>query len=152
MCYKDRALIEKILLSKYELLKETIILSKHLIIKVKGESMLPTLIEGEKVIIDPIFKESDLQIGDIILFYDFEYDLVLHRLICKDYNKFILKGDNGDIVDIIEFKNIIGKVNNNINLKDLGQPDDQQYIKRIDDYSIVVNINSGELISFNLYK
>lgn len=151
MYCKNKSVTEKLLLAKYELLRDAIILLKHLIIKVNGESMMPTLIDSEKVVIDPILGGDDLQVGDIILFYDFAYDLVLHRLIYKEDNKYILKGDNGDIVDSIEFKNIIGKVNS-MDLKGLQKLTTKQFIKKVDDYIININVSLGELISINLYK
>lgn len=145
------ALIKECKLLKFELIREAMADLKYLIIKASGESMSPTIIDGENVIVDSVLSKNSLQIGDIILFYDFKYDLVLHRLISEGKNTFILQGDNVDTLDIIEFKNMLGKVNTNIKIEDLNLNEKKQYIRKVDDYSIVMNINSGELISFDIY-
>lgn len=152
MYYKNQLIIEKLSLAKIQLLKEIICDLKHLIVKVSGESMLPTLMANEKIAIDPINKAEDLQNGDIILFYDVNYNLALHRLIREGGNKFILQGDNAETLDIIEFENIIGRLNSNIPLNSISCESKKKYLKHVDDYVITITINFGELVSSNLYS
>uniref|UniRef100_A0A7C2ZQG4 Signal peptidase I n=1 Tax=Ignisphaera aggregans TaxID=334771 RepID=A0A7C2ZQG4_9CREN len=78
----------------------------HVIIAVvKGHSMLPTLHEGDVVIILPF---KDVSVGDVIVFKNDRDEYVIHRVIaivtCEDGSKiYITKGDNNNYVDSIVF-------------------------------------------------
>ena len=71
--------------------------------------MYPTLQKGDIILIK---KNNDYKKGDIIT-YDYESDyLVTHRIIEKNTNFFITKGDNNNSEDdnFIQLDNIKGKV------------------------------------------
>ena len=76
---------------------------------VKSNSMYPTLQKGEFILIK---RNNDYKKGDIIT-YDYESNyLVTHRIIEKNNNFFITKGDNNNSEDdkFIQLDNIKGKV------------------------------------------
>lgn len=84
-----------------------------------GDSMMPLYRSGEIVNIEPI--ESDVKIGDVVLYYtkrEVGYFLVLHRIqyIAKEY--VVVKGDNNYAFDIPIKKNcILGKTVSNYNVQ-----------------------------------
>lgn len=53
---------------------------------------------------------KDLHVNDLIFFYDFNYTLALHRLIKIDNEILILKGDNCENKDVINFKQVLCKL------------------------------------------
>ena len=76
---------------------------------VKSNSMYPTLQKGDFILIK---RNNDYKKGDIIT-YDYENNyLVTHRIIEKNNNFFITKGDNNNSEDdkFIQLDNIKGKV------------------------------------------
>jgi len=76
---------------------------------VKSNSMYPTLQIGDFILIK---RNNDYKKGDIIT-YDYESNyLVTHRIIEKNNNFFITKGDNNNSEDdkFIQLDNIKGKV------------------------------------------
>lgn len=76
---------------------------------VKSNSMYPTLQKGDFILIK---RNYDYKKGDIIT-YDYESNyLVTHRIIEKNNNFFITKGDNNNSEDdkFIQLDNIKGKV------------------------------------------
>lgn len=97
-----------------------------------GESMMPLYQPGEIVNIIPI--ESDIKIGEIVLYYTKEktgYFLVLHRIhyIAKEY--VVVKGDNNYAFDIpIKKCCILGKTASKCNV----QIDTVRAKKFFDDY------------------
>lgn len=140
--------LEKLLLAKIRLLKQALEDLDYIIIKVSGESMIPTFFDNDKVIIYPVIDVKDISNGDILLFYDFEYILVLHRLVSKENNRFILKGDNATNLDDISLDNIVGRVSTDticdINKKSI------VYSEKIDGYVMNLIIANNELSSFEL--
>ena len=79
-------------------------------LKIDGTSMEPFIMNGEKLIIDHRVKEFEP--GDIILFErDDEKGQFLHRIVYKDEERIITKGDNRFSFDKpIRFDNVKGKV------------------------------------------
>lgn len=76
---------------------------------VKSNSMYPTLQKGDFILIK---RNNDYKKGDIITYnYESNY-LVTHRIIEKNNNFFITKGDNNNSEDdkFIQLDNIKGKV------------------------------------------
>ena len=76
---------------------------------VKSNSMYPTLQKGDFILIK---RNNDYKKGDIIT-YDYESNyLVTHRIIEKNNEGFITKGDNNNSEDneLIKLENIKGKV------------------------------------------
>ena len=91
---------------------------------IEGHSMLPSIKNGSSVVIDRDIKFSDLKVGDIVVFHalvNTEYGTgrkkfikqpVAHRLIEKNGESFVTKGDNNSFVDITTCteNNYLGKV------------------------------------------
>ena len=83
---------------------------------VKSNSMYPTLQKNDIILIK---RNSDYKKGDIIT-YDYENNyLVTHRIIEKNNNFFVTKGDNNNSEDekSIQLENIKGKVITILNRK-----------------------------------
>lgn len=77
------------------------------IFSVKTGSMEDNIHVGDYIL---IFKKADYDVGDIVTFKSNEY-FVTHRIVRKEGDKYITKGDANNIEDEgIEFDNIIGKV------------------------------------------
>lgn len=59
-------------------------------------SMIPTLLGGDYVVLEPVPFES-LKLGDIVTYkagWNMALDSVIHRLVAKDKSGFIASGDN----------------------------------------------------------
>lgn len=77
------------------------------VISVKGNSMYPTFLEGEKV---KITNPHDLEKGDVVLFENYNFDLIFHRIEYISNGYVITRGDNHEFRDdIIERNSIIAK-------------------------------------------
>lgn len=76
-------------------------------IKVSGSSMNPILLDGDSI---SIIQSNEYSIGDIVVFEYDKNDYIVHRVVYKDKEKLICKGDNSFRLECIENKNIIGKV------------------------------------------
>lgn len=63
----------------------------------EGESMLPTIIG--KTIIEKNFNKNDIKVGDIIQYRKNDH-YVVHRVIWRDENNFIAKGDHNITPDL----------------------------------------------------
>lgn len=86
------------------------ILSKdgYLIYPFKGISMLPLLKEGEDIVrIEP---SNDYQKYDVVLFKRDNNQYVLHRIIEIKKDKYHIKGDNAEVIDIVDKDSILGKM------------------------------------------
>ena len=89
---------------------------KYYLSSIASDSMYPALKRGDGIIIQKLNDEekSNLQVGDIIAFYDGDA-IVTHRIVRIDNGKelqFITKGDNNNTKDITKQKkdDIIGIV------------------------------------------
>ena len=81
-------------------------------LKVVGNSMQPTIRNGDIVIVN-VIPYSDFQIGDIIAFWRNPRNIVVHRIVSRDYKRkqFITKGDGNWSIDYpVKPKAILGKV------------------------------------------
>lgn len=74
-----------------------------------GTSMIPLINPGDIVFFNKV-KESDIAVGDIVAFYDGK-KLIIHRVIAKEKDKILAKGDNVSAPDSpLEESDILGKV------------------------------------------
>ena len=97
-------IITIVLLSIYFILR---ILGVAKIYIVKTGSMEDGIHVGDCIL---IYKKKDYKVGDIVTYQKEEYH-VTHRIIKKNGNKFITKGDANNVEDEeIELKSIVGKV------------------------------------------
>ena len=105
-------------------------------LKIKSNSMSPTFCINDIVLVQ---KSKDYNVGDIIT-YDYENKyLVTHRIVKKENENFITKGDNNNSEDMekIKIEDVKGKVILIIKNKDL---------KKIIIISIIV------IIFFEIFK
>lgn len=147
MQFQNDNMLEELHLIKVNLIKDVISDLGGIEIKVFGESMLPTINEGEKLLIEPVENIEKVDVNDLVFFYDEEYILVLHRLIKKDNQFLILKGDNCDSEDVITFAHVLGKVNK---LKTIEGQITKEYIKETNQFRLILLIENNELISLKL--
>lgn len=71
-----------------------------------GESMFPTIKDGDQVRIIP---QENYNENDIIAFWNSHNKIVIHRIIITKKNKFFTKGDNNKEFDkIVSKKDILG--------------------------------------------
>ncbi len=78
-----------------------------------GPSMFPTLKSGDGLIISKYTNNTEIKIGDIIVYPHPHKSIdVVHRIITIKYNGAITRGDNNNKIDpyIVNFKDITGKV------------------------------------------
>lgn len=66
------------------------------ILKVDSNSMSPELKKGDIIVIK---KEKDYNVGDIIAYKTKDKYLITHRIIEKDENVYVTKGDNNNTKD-----------------------------------------------------
>ena len=83
-------------------------------ITIRGNSMFPTLINGEKVIVD--LSAKNVNVGDIILYQQYPAHLTSHRVVKiidqKGLTFYLTKGDNNSECDpyLVSPDRIIGKI------------------------------------------
>ena len=80
---------------------------KEIDISVVGVSMSPTLYENDVI---SVKKFPDYDIGDILVFKYKSGELLVHRLLKKDKNRYFCKGDNSFRLEDVEISDIAGKV------------------------------------------
>lgn len=100
-----------IIILLFVVLKNKAIINENLPLRmliVKSNSMYPNLKTNDIVIIK---KYSNYEKGDIITYSEDNY-LITHRIIEKNNNDFITKGDNNNSEDneLVKLENIKGKV------------------------------------------
>lgn len=87
---------------------------------VDGESMLPTVREGDLVILLKVSDPSEIKVGDVVVYRSVGDRLIIHRVIevlrVGDEYFYVTKGDNnffpdiGDSIYGVSFSRIVGKV------------------------------------------
>ena len=88
------------------MIEEQIRKDNFLVSEANGNSMLPLLRDGDKVVIAKVF---DIKKYDVVLFKK-ESHYILHRVIKIDNNKLIIRGDNNVATEVIEKKDVVGKL------------------------------------------
>jgi len=73
--------------------------SLPMIVIVDGLSMVPTLQDGEEVIIE---KTKNIKVGDIVVVKDPEYKLLIKRVGYISGNQVFLSSDNNDTINVYE--------------------------------------------------
>ena len=92
---------------KYLSFKHLILTYDGLFIKVSGNSMF---LSSQKNIWAYVSIAKNYNIGDIVLYLR-GYDLLVHRIVCKNHKFYLLKGDNENYIEEIHERCIIAKVN-----------------------------------------
>lgn len=95
-------------------IKKYLSISESMVVKTQGQSMLPIIKSGDKIIINKI---GDIKVGDIIVFFDV-YDnnqavqMIAHRVVeILNNDILVTKGDNNRFADNpIHRNDILGKV------------------------------------------
>ena len=101
-------IILSILYSKIIKKEKIVSLFGNYVFIVETGSMEPTIKAGELIIVS---KEKQYNLNDIVTIIDDEDYIYTHRIISKDSNMFITKGDGNSINDEpISEKSILGKV------------------------------------------
>lgn len=72
-----------------------------------GSSMKPMLLNGDSI---DIVQSNEYLIGDIVVFEYDENEYIVHRVVYKDKEKLVCKGDNSFRLEYIKHTNILGKV------------------------------------------
>lgn len=95
-------------------------------------SMEPTIESNSTVIFDQNYSYDDLNIGDIIVYYNTDLNIyVIHRIVESTNSGFVTKGDNNSICDYkkdsneyyyITKSNYVGKYNTTITIFRLDSP------------------------------
>ena len=81
-------------------------MGKSVTLSVNGKSMLPSIAEKDMVEIQQF---DNYNIGDVLV-YMYKGDLLIHRLVKKENERFVCKGDNSFRLEDIFSQDIIGKV------------------------------------------
>lgn len=101
---------------KIELLKKCVKELPYMRVQVSGNSMEPTICDGEIINIKPV---KDIKIKDILWFVDDYGKMALHRVIELQDEKVILVGDNAEKKDQILRSQILGKAALNEKINDI---------------------------------
>lgn len=148
MFYDRKKVIQAINETKMALLKELLLEQKIISLSVNGNSMLPNIHPGEEIFISAVTTPDEISINDILLFYDYEYFFVLHRLLKITGQYFVLKGDNAHCMDHIKFNHILGK-----------QIDSKTHStasivkkRKVSGYTVEINLIQGKLAGCQVYK
>ncbi len=80
----------------------------HLRIKARGGSMAPFIWDGDLVLVRPA-GHSGILVGDVICYEAPPGRLVLHRVIKRDQERFVTKGDALEFTDLIGPGQVLGK-------------------------------------------
>ena len=95
----DRSLMNK-------LLSANLRSGRDITISVTGVSMNPTLYDGDRV---TVLRADHYDIGDILVFF-YKGELLIHRLIKKENERYFCKGDNAFRLEDLTIDDIFGKV------------------------------------------
>jgi hypothetical protein len=78
-------------------------------IKARGGSMTPFVRDGDVALVTPTAGRG-VGIGDVICYETPPGKLVLHRVLDRDVNRFVAKGDALTVVEIVDQARLLGKV------------------------------------------
>jgi len=92
-----------------ELAAQVLRRGQHLRIKARGGSMLPFIWDGDVVLVTPTAPTS-IVIGDVVCYETAPGRLFLHRIIRRDGDRFVTKGDALSSAEVIEPTELLGKV------------------------------------------
>ncbi len=76
-------------------------------VRVRGDSMIPTLYAGDQVMICQV---DCYEKGDIIVYPYKDKGLVIHRIIAESGDTFICRGDHNQYFERIKKEDVLGKV------------------------------------------
>ena len=92
-----------------ELASELLRRGEPLRIKARGGSMIPFILDGDMVLIGPA-ANSEILVGDVICYEISPGRLFLHRVIKRDGERFVSKGDALDFTDVVFSGQVLGRV------------------------------------------
>jgi signal peptidase I len=78
-------------------------------IKARGGSMLPFIWDGDVALVTPAAPAS-IAIGDVVCYESTPGRLFLHRIIRRDGDRFVTKGDALSATEVIEGTQLLGKM------------------------------------------
>ncbi len=78
-------------------------------IKARGGSMVPFIWDGDLVLVSPA-EDSEIVVGDVVCYETSPGRLFLHRVIKRDRERFVTKGDALDFTDLVSPGQVLGKV------------------------------------------
>ena len=92
-----------------ELAAQVLRQGQSLRIKARGGSMLPFIWDGDVALVTPTAPAS-IAIGDIVCYETTPGRLFLHRIVRRDGDRFVTKGDALSSTEVIERTQLLGKV------------------------------------------
>lgn len=78
-------------------------------IRARGASMLPFLLDGDIALVAPAHGQ-EIRVGDVICYEASPGSLLLHRVIKRDGDRFVARGDALRFTDVILRNEVLGKV------------------------------------------
>jgi signal peptidase I len=81
----------------------------HLRIKARGSSMMPFIRDGDVVVVTTT-ESTEVGVGDVICYERPPGRLFLHRIIGRDGDGFVAKGDALAFTELVERAHVLGKV------------------------------------------
>lgn len=78
-------------------------------IKARGGSMMPFLWDGDVALVTPT-EGKEVGVGDVICYETPPGRLFLHRVIARDRDRFVAKGDALAFTEVIDRAQLLGKV------------------------------------------
>ena len=88
------------------LIEESIAEGKEVLLRVKGNSMSPLLLDNIDVVTLTPFHPDNLKTGDVILFR-YQEGFVLHRIISIDGSEIVAKGDVSARLEVIGYSDVV---------------------------------------------
>ncbi len=137
-------LYEELIYHKFEIIKQIIYDIRYLKIKVEGDSMKPTILSNDKVLINYSSVEN-LKVDDIVLYVEMK-EMKLHRIIEIISDEYLVKGDNEDYRQVIRYSQILGKLTNDIVILSCSK----KYTKMIENYKFEISIYNNEIIGIEV--
>lgn len=92
-------------LAIYKILQKEL-LTQNISIKATGNSMYPTLSDGDMI---TVVQEDNYVVGDILVFW-YKQDFLVHRLLKICDGIYFCKGDNSFRLESVDKKFVVGKV------------------------------------------
>jgi signal peptidase I len=78
-------------------------------IKARGGSMMPFLRDGDTALVAPT-PAGTIAIGDVVCYGAPAGTLVLHRVVGRERNRFVTKGDALRVTEVVDARNLLGRV------------------------------------------
>lgn len=101
----------------FDMAEQLLLQGQEVEISVKGQSMRPFLLDGEKVTVAPVSDCDELRVGTIILAKTNNGKIMMHRIHQRKADDILMKGDGNivqtEAITVMDVLGIVSSINRN---------------------------------------